>query len=60
MTQFQAEDPWYDAFTTGATVRMVTIPMCPDLLRYDYLGEADNMRGRVIRGFFWLMRVWKV
>lgn len=46
--------------STGTVVRMVTIPMCPDLLRYDQLGEADNLRGKVIRGFFWLMRVWRV
>lgn len=43
---------------TGTTHRWVTIPMCPDLLRYDQLGEADNLRGRVVRGFFWLMRIW--
>lgn len=45
-------------FTSGSTHRWVTIPMCPDLLRYDQLGEADNLRGRVVRGFFWLMRIW--
>lgn len=45
---------------TGTIVRMVTIPMCPDLLRYDQLGEADNLRGRVVRAFFWIMRVWRV
>lgn len=43
---------------TGSTHRWVTIPMCPDLLRYDQLGEADNLRGRVVRAFFWLMRIW--
>ena len=43
---------------TGSIHRMVTIPMCPDLLRYDQLGEADNLRGRVVRAFFWLMRIW--
>lgn len=45
---------------TSNTVRVVTIPMCPDLLRYDQLGEADNLRGRVVRAFFWLMRIWPV
>lgn len=25
---------------------------CPDLLRLSDLGEADNWRGRVVRGFF--------
>lgn len=43
---------------TASSVRIVTIPMCPDLLRYDQLGEADNLRGRVVRAFFWLMRAW--
>jgi hypothetical protein len=46
--------------STTAPVRIVTIPLCPDLLRYDQLGEADNLRGRVVRAFFWLMRVWSV
>lgn len=32
--------------------------LCPDLLRYEQIGEADNMRGRVVRAFFWLMRAW--
>lgn len=41
-------------------IQIVTIPICPDLLRYDQLGEADNLRGRVVRAFFWLMRVWPV
>lgn len=45
---------------TIATTRIVTIPMCPDLLRYDQLGVADNMRGRVVRAFFWIMRIWPV
>lgn len=44
--------------TTTTITRMVTIPMCPDLLRYDQLGEADNLRGKVVRAFFWLMRIW--
>jgi hypothetical protein len=32
--------------------------LCPDLLRYEQIGEADNLRGRVVRAFFWLMRAW--
>lgn len=32
--------------------------LCPDLLRYEQIGAADNWRGRVVRGFFWLMRCW--
>jgi hypothetical protein len=46
--------------TTGTVTRMVTIPMCPDLLQYDQLGEADNLRGRVVRIFFWVMRFWPI
>lgn len=32
--------------------------LCPDLLRYEQIGAADNLRGRVVRLFFWLMRWW--
>lgn len=32
--------------------------LCPDLLRYEQIGAADNLRGRVVRAFFWAMRVW--
>lgn len=32
--------------------------LCPDLLRYEQIGAADNWRGRVVRAFFWLLRVW--
>lgn len=38
--------------------RLIGVPICPDLLRYDQIGEADGMRGRVVRLFFWLMRAW--
>lgn len=34
--------------------------LCPDLLRYEQIGAADNLRGRVVRAFFWVMRVWPV
>lgn len=33
--------------------------LCPDLLRYENIGAADGMRGRVVRAFFWLMRIWR-
>lgn len=49
-----------DNTLTGNVTRIVTIPLCPDLLRYDDLGAADNLRGRVVRAFFWLMRFWSV
>jgi hypothetical protein len=32
--------------------------LCPDLLRYEQIGEADGWRGRVVRAFFWAMRIW--
>ena len=32
--------------------------LCPDLLRYSQLGEADGWRGRVVRAFFWCLQVW--
>lgn len=32
--------------------------LCPDLLRLSSIGAADGMRGRVVRAFFWLMRLW--
>ena len=41
-------------------VKLITVPICPDLLEHRYLGEADNARGRVVRAFFWLMRFWPV
>lgn len=33
-------------------------PLCPDLLRYEQIGEADGLRGRVVRGFFWILQLW--
>lgn len=36
----------------------VPYALCPDLLRYEQIGVADNLRGRIVRGFFWLMRAW--
>ena len=36
-------------------------PICPDLLRLEHLGEADNARGRFVRALFWVLdRVWPV
>lgn len=43
--------------TSGS--KLVGVPFCPDLLRYEDIGAADNMRGRVVRAFFWLMRWWR-
>lgn len=32
--------------------------LCPDLLRYEQIGAADGLRGRVVRAFFWLLKAW--
>lgn len=32
--------------------------LCPDLLRWENIGPADGLRGRVVRGFFALLRLW--
>lgn len=34
--------------------------LCPDLLRFEQLGEADTVRGKVVRAFFALMRWWPI
>ena len=34
--------------------------LCPDLLRYEQIGEADGWRGRCVRAFFFVMRLWPV
>jgi hypothetical protein len=45
-------------FASSTNFTTVPAALCPDLLRYEQIGEADNLRGRVVRAFFWLMRVW--
>ena len=36
-------------------------PICPDLARLEFFGEADNLRGRVVRLFFRILdRLWPV
>lgn len=44
----------------GSTTLRFMAPesLCPDVLGLDYIGEADTLRGRVVRAFFWLMRAW--
>jgi hypothetical protein len=44
--------------TSAAPSKALFTPVCPDLLRYEDIGEADNLRGRFVRGFFWLIRWW--
>lgn len=43
--------------TSGGT-RLIGVPICPDLLDHAALGAADNLRGCVVRSFFWLLRLW--
>ncbi len=40
--------------TAGTTV---TGAICPDLLRLSDLGEADNWRGHLVRGFFRVLQL---
>ena len=46
--------------TATAVVYIMREHLCPDLLRYEQIGEADNLRGRVVRAFFWVLRAWRV
>ncbi len=41
-----------ETFTTTSTY------ICPDLLEYDDIGAADNLRGRFVRAVFWALRIW--
>ena len=34
---------------TAATTKLIGVPICPDLLSIDDLGEADTRRGRLVR-----------
>ena len=38
--------------TTVNITKLIGVPFCPDLLSIDDMGEADNWRGYVVRGFF--------
>lgn len=46
----QSLPTWNNASTSSRSA------LCPDLLRYEQIGEADTWRGRIVRLFFWLMR----
>jgi hypothetical protein len=48
----------YSQVRTAAVSRLVGVPICPDLLDHTAIGEADGWRGRIVRAFFQLMRVW--
>jgi hypothetical protein len=53
---------WREGFGWEFTGRTSRSPayLCPDLLRYEQIGAADGLRGRVVRAFFWLMHFWPV
>lgn len=38
---------------------VVQTAICPDMLTIWDLGQAGNWRGRVVRGFFQVMRLWR-
>ena len=54
--------PGFPTFMSLNGVRLVpaadAMPITPDLLRWENIGAADGMRGRLVRGFFWLLRAW--
>lgn len=58
----QYRPPGWHPDNRGVPVTMGTYVtpdhLCPDLLRYEQIGAADNWRGRVVRAFFFVMRAW--
>jgi hypothetical protein len=51
---------WSSTDANMSTLRLHASPLCPDMIEWRDLGDADNLRGRVVRAFFWLMRWWPV
>lgn len=47
-----------DVVNTQFTVTSACVAICPDLLTIDAIGEADSLRGRVIRWFLTAMQLW--
>lgn len=45
-------------FAGSGSCTVTASAICPDLLDLDKIGEADNLRGRVVRAFFRMMRLW--
>jgi hypothetical protein len=43
--------------STAPTARLMWFPICPDSLRIEDLGEADDLRGRAVRLFFRALRL---
>ena len=48
MAFFQLEEQW----TTSASMGR---ELCPDLIRLADVGEADGLRGKIVRLFFWAL-----
>lgn len=59
-TRFLVNGQEVNAVAITSATLLTPEHLCPDLLRYEQIGCADNWRGRVVRGFFWLMRAWPV
>lgn len=56
MNEVSGQGVWVT--TTMPTFASGGTTICPDLLRFEQLGEADRLRGRVVRAFFRVMRFW--
>jgi hypothetical protein len=39
----------------NTNIKMIGVPICPDLLRYEDLGQADSLRGKALRGFLFVL-----
>lgn len=44
-------------WVAGGT-NLASAALCPDLLRYEQIGAADGWRGRLVRAFFFVLRLW--
>ena len=42
----------FNVTSTINITELFGVPICPDSLSIDDIGEADSWRGRVVRGFF--------
>jgi hypothetical protein len=39
-------------FSVASQITSSSTALCPDLLRFEQIGEADGIRGRIVRFFF--------
>lgn len=59
MSEREVPTVWPQMPITGNTFVNTSVNtqyLCPDLLSIRYLGAADGWRGRVVRGFFHVLR----